>query len=117
MNPTSALRNDHPIVEKIASHLNHLGLRSGSKLPAERALARELGITRSVLRTGLERLEADGLIWRHVGKGTFIGRPRRTGQSGRSIDFENLMNPQDLMEVRMFLEPPAAALATMRATP
>ena len=68
MNHASESRNDHPIVEKIASHLNDLGLRSGSKLPAERELARELGITRSLLRTGLERLEADGLIWRHVGK-------------------------------------------------
>jgi DNA-binding FadR family transcriptional regulator len=117
MNHASALRNDHPIVEKIASHLNHLGLRSGSKLPAERELARELGITRSLLRTGLERLEADGLIWRHVGKGTFIGQQQRAGQAGPSIDFENVMNPHDLMEVRVFLEPPAVALATMRATP
>jgi DNA-binding FadR family transcriptional regulator len=105
------------VPERIASYLDHLGLRSGSKLPAERELARELGITRSGLRTGLERLEADGLICRHVGKGTFIGQNQRASQSGRSIDFENLMNPQNLMEVRIFLEPPAVALATMRATP
>jgi len=113
----STLKNHHPIAEKISTHLNQLGLRSGSKLPAERELARELGITRSLLRTGLERLEADGLIWRHVGKGTFIGPQQRAGQAGPAIDFESVMNPHDLMEVRVFLEPPAVALATMRATP
>ena len=111
------LRNEQPVVERIAYHLNRLGLGAGSKLPAERELARELGITRSLLRTGLERLEADGLIWRHVGKGTFVGPRLHAGRASSAIDFENVMNPQDLMEVRIFLEPPAVALAAMRATP
>ena len=45
----------------------------GSKLPSERALAEELGITRPLLRKALSKLEAENLIWRHIGKGTFVG--------------------------------------------
>ena len=45
----------------------------GSKLPSERALAEELGITRPLRRKALSKLEAENLIWRHIGKGTFVG--------------------------------------------
>ena len=46
--------------------------RPGDRLPPERELIVSLGISRNTLRRGLEALERDGAIWRHVGKGTFI---------------------------------------------
>jgi DNA-binding GntR family transcriptional regulator len=56
------------------------GLRSGrfapgSKLPTERALAADLRTSRVGVRQALGALEREGLITRHVGRGTFIARP------------------------------------------
>ena len=42
------------------------------RLPPERQLAAELGIGRNTVRRALALLEQDGLIVRHVGRGTFI---------------------------------------------
>jgi DNA-binding FadR family transcriptional regulator len=97
--------------------LSRLDLQKGSRLPAERELANALGLTRSKLRKGLGRLEAEGLIWRHVGKGTFIGP--QTGARPGPVDFdvETSINPHDLMEARLIFEPRAAALAALRGTP
>ncbi|MFD0462633.1 GntR family transcriptional regulator [Microvirga aerilata] len=52
------------------------------RLPAERVLAAQIGIGRRALRRALEVLEAEGRIWRHQGKGTFLGpRPARAPTS------------------------------------
>ncbi|MFJ1293055.1 GntR family transcriptional regulator [Paracoccus yeei] len=40
-----------------------------------------MGCSRQTLRAGLARLQRQGLIWRHVGQGTFVGPP--SGRSGR----------------------------------
>jgi DNA-binding FadR family transcriptional regulator len=110
-------QSEHPEAHLITSHLSRLDLRTGAKLPAERELATVLGLTRSRLRRGLERLEADGLIWRHVGKGTFIG-PQTQARAGQiDLDVASSINPHDLMEVRLIFEPRAVALAALRGTP
>lgn len=43
------------------------------KLPSERKLCAEIGISRSVLRVALKRLSDEGVIWQHIGKGSFVG--------------------------------------------
>jgi DNA-binding FadR family transcriptional regulator len=106
-----------PELERITQHLSSLQLRTGERLPAERELAITLGMTRNKLRRGLEQLEADGAIWRHVGKGTFVGPPTLSVEREVPINVANAVNPHDLMEVRLIFEPRAVALAALRATP
>ncbi|TKI07153.1 FadR/GntR family transcriptional regulator [Martelella alba] len=106
----------HALAARIKSHLAQLKLANGDRLPPERELAQALGVTRSILRRGLKRLDAEGFLWRHVGKGTFIG-PAPIGADSLSAGMDSYMNPHDLMEVRVFLEPPAVGLAALRATP
>ena len=59
---------------KLRRYLQQNRLSDHARLPPERELASKLGVTRNRLRGVLRRMAAQGEIWRHVGKGTFIGR-------------------------------------------
>jgi DNA-binding FadR family transcriptional regulator len=82
------------------------------RLPAERELAEKLGLTRNRLRSILKKLAGEGVIWRHVGKGTYFGR-RPSSLDPRMLS--ELTNPREVMEVRFALEPELARLAAFRA--
>ncbi|KGD94336.1 FadR/GntR family transcriptional regulator [Rhizobium sp. YS-1r] len=86
------------------------------RLPTERALAEMLGISRRAVRRALEVLEAEGLIWRRQGSGTFIGeRPARWSEHlGDLVAGTDFM---EIMEVRLRIEPQLSQLAAMRAKP
>jgi len=90
----------------------------GLRLPAERDLAAELGVARNTLRQALQRLEEDGLLERHVGRGTFVRRPEKTnGREAMPLLFNmRRASPSDLMEVRLIIEPQVAILAASRAS-
>ncbi len=102
-------------VEKIRHMIRSGQYGKGQRLPPERTLAGELGLTRNALRKVLAKLEAEGLIWRHVGQGTFVGSPPQP----TAIDTRPLIehtSPAEIMEVRLVIEPKIAAMAAMRAT-
>lgn len=90
---------------------------TNDRLPSERVLCDELGVPRSELRKAFAVLEADGSVWRHVGRGTFIGN----GSSGHS-DVSSIAalakrtNPREVMYARLVLEPMLAREAAMHAT-
>src|SRR5271170_5955468 len=60
------------LAELILAESERAGLGPGSRLPTERQLAVDLGVTRSGIRLALAALEADGFISREVGRGTFL---------------------------------------------
>jgi DNA-binding FadR family transcriptional regulator len=84
----------------------------GSKLPTERDLVERLSAPRSAIRRALEALERDGLIVRHVGRGTFLTEAPIARYEGAPPD----TSPAEIMQVRLVLEPPVAALAARVAT-
>lgn len=86
-----------------------------SRLPPERDLCERLGVKRNVLRKALARLEADGHIWRHVGKGTFVGSPP-SGLLDDSSSIASRTNPAEVMQARLTVEPELARLAALNAT-
>lgn len=95
--------------------LAQTGLPSQSRLPPERDLADALGIGRTALRAGLAVLEAEGAIWRHVGRGTFTGtRPATDDRALATL--ASRTHPDEVMEARLMIEPNIAALAAQRAT-
>jgi DNA-binding FadR family transcriptional regulator len=87
----------------------------GERLPPERQLCEALGVSRSELRKALAQLEAAGEVWRHVGKGTFIG----AAPGGDSADLAATAartSPAEVMNARLLLEPTLAAEAALHAT-
>jgi len=86
------------------------------RLPAERLLAAELGVSRRALRHALDVLEAEGRITRHQGRGTFL-TDARLGTQSLVRELAKLNNPVDTLEARLAIEPQQARLAALRATP
>lgn len=99
----------------ISARLEAENHADGARLPPERLLAQELGISRRALREALMVLEAKGKIWRGVGQGTFIGHPP-VDTSMNLVEIGRQIGPTELMEARLTLEPSIAALATAHAT-
>jgi DNA-binding FadR family transcriptional regulator len=90
-------------------------LPSDGRLPPERELAAELDVPRRAVRRAIERLEADGLVWRRQGKGTFAGQaPDPAGAMAAHL--ASAADPVAVMEARLVIEPGLAALAAERAT-
>jgi DNA-binding FadR family transcriptional regulator len=84
------------------------------RLPSERELATLLSTARSKLRVSLSQLDKEGLIWRGVGRGTFVGP--------KPIEIPDLKqlsksaNPAHVMRARLAIEPELAGLAAANAT-
>ena len=87
-------------------------LAPGSKLPTERDLVERLAAPRSAVRRALDALERDGLVIRHVGRGTFLTDAAAPPLGGAPAD----TSPAEIMQVRLLLEPPVAAHAARVAT-
>jgi DNA-binding FadR family transcriptional regulator len=101
---------------RIRYYIERSKLTEQQRLPPERELAETLGLTRNRLRSGLRKLEAEGMIWRHVGKGTFLGqRPLMNGADFQIPALLDVTNPREVMEARLAFEPELARLASFRA--
>jgi DNA-binding FadR family transcriptional regulator len=86
-----------------------------TRLPPERELARQIGVSRGLLRDILAKLEAEGRIWRHVGQGTFVGG-HAPGTQGEIALISNKTSPAEVFEARLAIEPQCASYAALRAT-
>ncbi|MBB3944530.1 DNA-binding FadR family transcriptional regulator [Rhizobium skierniewicense] len=84
------------------------------KLPTERLLSERFGLGRREIRRALEVLEAEGLIWRKQGAGTFLGQ-KPDSWSEHAASLVSGTNFMEIMEVRLRIEPQLAQLAAMRA--
>jgi GntR family transcriptional regulator, transcriptional repressor for pyruvate dehydrogenase complex len=60
------------VMENVKNYIVDNDLRPGDRLPTEKELVAELGISRNILREGLKSLEALGLIEIRVGDGTYV---------------------------------------------
>jgi GntR family transcriptional regulator, transcriptional repressor for pyruvate dehydrogenase complex len=91
---------------------------AGAKLPSERVLAQQSGLSRPVVREALRRLEERRLITIEPGRGSFV-RDEESLDAGRHLDLAYRRHPvtaRQLVEARIMIESEAAALAADRAT-
>lgn len=99
---------------RLREFIEGLERNGDSRLPPEPKLGERLGVSRSRLRTILKRLEDEGMIWRHVGKGTFVGPRQLTADNSA---WAASISVDDFFDARLLLEPQLAAQAAVHATP
>lgn len=112
---TGAVDNEETGLKVLRNFLTEQEFGLNARLPPERELCHALGLSRSHLRKGLAVLEAEGQIWRHVGRGTFIG-PRPISNLSDVELLTSLTSPTAVMEARMAIEPQLARLASLHGT-
>jgi GntR family transcriptional regulator, transcriptional repressor for pyruvate dehydrogenase complex len=107
------------VIEHVRRLISNGELRPGDRLPAERELATQLGVSRPTIRAGLRGLAAMGVIHSRHGSGTYIpdGPPRLDSEP---LSFQAALHGftrDEMYEARRVLEVSAAGLAAERATP
>ncbi|MHA6641288.1 FadR/GntR family transcriptional regulator [Mesorhizobium sp. A623] len=105
----------HAALVQLQAFLAQMDQSGETRLPAERELCESLGVSRGDLRKALTVLERDRRIWRHVGKGTFVG----SGPVEETIGISEIAgrtNPADVMRARLIIEPEIAREAALHAT-
>lgn len=100
---------------QLQAFLAQQGSFPNDRLPPERELCSILGVSRGELRKALSIAEAEGQVWRHVGKGTFIG-PKPADTMAGVASVAQLTNPTEVMRARLILEPQLAREAALHAT-
>jgi GntR family transcriptional repressor for pyruvate dehydrogenase complex len=108
----------HDVVDVLSGRIRDGSLAQGEKLPTEAAIMEEFGVSRTVVREAISRLQAASLVATRHGVGTFV-----VGMGDAAtfrIAPEQLGTLQDViavLELRIGVETESAALAAMRRTP
>lgn len=106
------------IADRIIDLIARGELKLGEQLPAQRELAKQLGVGVSSLRESLQSLTAIGLIQMQPGRGTFVSESF-DGAAGRFVAVAPLVSSQelgDLLEARLHLDTAVAQMACQRAS-
>lgn len=103
------------VVRALAERIKSGEYPKGSKLPTEKALIDELGVSRTVIREAIANLRASGLVSIQHGIGVFVRQdagvpPFRLGDDNLAL-VENLVKG---LELRIGIESEAASLAAAR---
>jgi GntR family transcriptional repressor for pyruvate dehydrogenase complex len=119
--PIKTTRAFEEIAEQIRNELSNRRLKVGDRLPSERALAEQFGVSRNTLREALRSLENAGLL--RLQKGASGGAFVRESTGGAIItglrDMFHLgaIRPENLTEARVLVESVVVRMACERATP
>src|SRR6476620_8552318 len=119
LEPSQANDSAAAVVAHVRQLIDSGSLGPGARLPPERDLAREVGVSRPTVRAGLRTLAALGVVRSRRGSGTYIpdGPPTLGVEALSFIAALHKISVDDVYEARRILEVGAAGLAAERATP
>jgi DNA-binding FadR family transcriptional regulator len=89
--------------------------RPGEKLPTEPEVMAEQGVSRTVVREAMSRLQAAGFVETRHGVGTFVLAP--SAAAAPALDLSTVLTIRDvlaMLELRISVETEAAGLAALR---
>lgn len=102
--------------ERIVEHIRLSGSVPGDRIQTERELQHALGVSRSRVRDALAALEAQGLLTRRMGSGTYLAEAPLPAPSAIANTSLDQLSPVSLMEARMAFEVSMLSLVVQNAT-
>ncbi|MFO1219255.1 MAG: FadR/GntR family transcriptional regulator [Burkholderiaceae bacterium] len=106
------------LVDALGDRIRQGRLSAGDKLPTEAAVMAEFGVSRTVVREAISRLQAAGLVDTRHGVGSFVVGPAPAG--GLRLNTDGPVTLRDvvaMLELRIGIETEAAGLAAQRRGP
>src|SRR4029077_4748807 len=102
------------IADQIRTLIGKGEVARGARLPAERDLARQLGVSRPSVREALIALEVEGMLDVRVGSGIYVTPP---GERHEGDMLAGDSGPFEVIRARRVIEGECAALAAKCANP
>lgn len=87
----------------------------GQRLPTERELSEQYGLSRTTVRRVLAKLKERGLITQTVGSGTYVSE-QAAARAQQEESPARSTSPAELMEARLMLEPAIMDMVIVNAT-
>jgi GntR family transcriptional regulator, transcriptional repressor for pyruvate dehydrogenase complex len=119
--PRRAPSLSQQVVEGLAERIRSGSLKPGARVPTEPELMQQFGVSRSVVREAISRLQAGGLVRTHQGVGSFVLEPPLPAAAPALLQTPDaalkLQQKLAMLELRVSVEAEAAALAAQRRTP
>lgn len=112
-NPVSSKKLYIQIYNQILAEIQAGSFKVGDKLPSERELCAQFGVSRAPVRQALSALEMNGIIYSRQGEGVFVKSTHITNGNSQSLES---VSPEDIVEARMNIEPLIIKFAALRAT-
>lgn len=106
------------IADQITALIRRGEFKPGSRLPPERDLAKQLGVSRPSVREALIALEVEGFVEVRIGSGIYVtsADSRRAGARSGKAALPPDSGPFELIEARRLVESECAAQAAKHAS-
>lgn len=107
------------IARKLEGEINKGVYPQGSRLPSERVLAEQYGVSRNVLREAIRMLQEKGFVEVKASRGAFVSKPNSLDLTKRmrAVLDNSSTSLEDIVEAREVLEVAIAECAINRMTP
>jgi GntR family transcriptional regulator, transcriptional repressor for pyruvate dehydrogenase complex len=112
--PVESRRLYQQIADQIRELIDRGGFEAGTRLPPERDLAQQLGVSRPSLREALIALDVEGRVEVRSGSGVYVSATQAGPAQARTAAMGE--SPSQLMEARSVIEGELVILACARIT-
>src|SRR4051812_2968632 len=103
------------IADQVRALITQGEFAPAARLPAERDLARQLGVSRPSVREALIALEVEGWVEVRTGSGVYVKKRPRNGDASHAAIKPTEWGPLELIRARKVIEGEIAALAATHA--
>jgi DNA-binding GntR family transcriptional regulator len=96
-NPVSSKKLYMQIYNQILSQIQSGAFQIGDKLPAERELCEQFGVSRAPIRQALSALELNGIIYSRQGEGVYVKSNQLASDQSQAAIFFDSISPEDIV--------------------